>query len=128
MPDLDVTDVLTDPDFIDRTLLLHRVIQAIGEDGRLDEQIQPAVPMTGVVTTDNARRLAIQPDGTRIQSAIRINTSTPVYVTSPSNEGDRRIADRIEWRGYVYRIDSIDDYGTYGVGLYVAHCSVLEVS
>ncbi len=120
MPLLDVTEVLLDPDFVDRTLVCHRQIQE-RDDDNFTTNTQQDVPFSGVVTVDRsleARRMAA---GQNINGAILIVTQFRLTQGQPGLD-----ADVVTYRGRKYRVTFVDPYTAYGAGFVQAHCELME--
>jgi hypothetical protein len=122
MPNLDVTDLLTDPDFVDRTLLCNRGVQLVGADG-LAQNTVTAIPFQGVVTSLRGSELERTPDGERITGSILIVTR---FILIDGKHG--LTADVIQWRGARYTVTDVNDYSSYGRGFVQAVCELKPLS
>lgn len=110
MPNLDVSDVLLDPDFISKGLLCKRTEVVIGDNGRPQSTVTMHT-FNAVVTTNDGDKLDRKPDGTMIKGAINIHTR---FVLS---EGDAdHQADEITWQGREYIISQVLSNTHYGRG------------
>ncbi|WP_312384840.1 head-tail adaptor [Atlantibacter subterraneus] len=120
MPFLDVTEVLSDPDFCDSTLVCTRKTQTVDADGFAINTDQD-IPFDGVVTVDRsleARRMAA---GQVISGAILIVTSFRLTQGKPGQD-----ADVVLYNGRHYRVTFVDPYTSYGAGFVQAHCELME--
>ncbi|MGK0705312.1 head-tail adaptor [Yokenella regensburgei] len=120
MPFLDVTEVLTDPDFCDTSLVCHRQVQTVDEDN-FPKNTPQDIPFSGVVTVDRsleARRMAA---GQTINGAILIVTHFRLTQGQPGYD-----ADVVTYQGRDYRVTYIDPYTTYGAGFVQAHCELMD--
>lgn len=126
MPQLDVTDVLLDPDFVDYSLVCHRQIQTMDEDN-FPMNTAENVPFSGVVTVDRsleARRMAA---GQNIGGAILIVTQFRLTQGQPAGPDSPRLdADIVTYNGRNYRVTFVDPYTSYGAGFVQAHCELVE--
>jgi hypothetical protein len=126
MPQLDVTDVLLDPDFVDYSLVCHRQIQTMDEDN-FPMNTAENVPFSGVVTVDRsleARRMAA---GQNIGGAILIVTQFRLTQGLPAGPDSPRLdADIVTYNGRNYRVTFVDPYTSYGAGFVQAHCELVE--
>jgi hypothetical protein len=66
MADLDVSDVLLDPDFMTMDLVCKRLAVAVGNNGRSNKSEQ-SFQFSGVVTTNNGQNMDRREDGTLIK-------------------------------------------------------------
>ncbi|TDT01682.1 head-tail adaptor [Erwinia rhapontici] len=119
MPNLDVTDVLFDPDFCDYSLLVTRQDQSVDDDG-IASNTKTTQQFAGVVTVDRGLEYQMLQAGHIISCAILIVTIT--RLTSGQSERD---ADIVTYQGREYWVKSIDPYTAYGAGFVQAHCILL---
>ncbi|MFT2253399.1 head-tail adaptor [Escherichia coli] len=120
MPSLDVTEVLTDPDFCDTSLVCHRHTQTFDDDN-FPVNASQDIPFFGVVTVDlslEARRMA---SGQNINGAILIVTQFRLTQGQPGYD-----ADTVTYQGREYRVTFVDPYTAYGAGFVQAHCELVE--
>ena len=73
MANLDVSDVLIDPDFMSRGLTCSRTAVVVGDNGRSQKTVTSHT-FSGVVTTNNGLNMDRRDDGTLIKGAINIHT------------------------------------------------------
>lgn len=122
MPWLDVSDILTDPEFVDNSLVCARNSQTVGGDG-IAVNTPVSVPFSGVVTNDTGDQLMRRADGTRIEGSITIHTKFPLI--------DGRMgydADVITWQSRQYTVVNVRDWSTYGAGFTAAQCELIPLS
>ncbi|QIP56833.1 head-tail adaptor [Hafnia alvei] len=120
MPFLDVTDVLSDPDFCDTSLLCLRQIQICDEDNFITNKSEE-IPFTGVVTVDRALEARRMAAGQTISGAILIVTTFRLTQGQESLD-----ADVVIYQGRKYRVTFVDPYTSYGVGFVQAHCELMD--
>lgn len=122
MPELDVNDVLLDPEFADTTLVCVRRTQTIDNHGVASEATT-TIPFTGVVTSNAGDTLNVDENGTRIIGSILITTPFNLQM-----EGQNQGADHVRWNGREYIVDNLQDYSTYGRGFVIATCNLAPVT
>jgi galactose-6-phosphate isomerase len=113
---LDVTEVLTDPLFIDTGLQRVRLAETIGSDG-IAVHTPTTTTFSGSVqpTGDQAKRLE---DGTWHASAIEVWTKTELISGEVSVT-----ADQVVWKGAAYTVMKVLDWD-YGQGFRRAMCEL----
>lgn len=121
MADLDVSDVLDDPDFYtDDLILVRRRVEAI-EDGTSDSLRDPT-RFRGVVIPDGGEGLIQTPEGDMVSGDITVFTR--VALTS----GDQgTAADLVVWDGRTHKVVSAKPY-RFGAGFTQAICAVTEIN
>lgn len=114
MPFLDVSDVLTDPEFQD-TLVCHRITQTVGANG-LATAVTVDTNFRGVVTSDRGDLME------RIAGAERVSGSITIHTRFALDDGagSSRSADEVTWNGRRYIISNINDYLRFGRGFIAA--------
>jgi hypothetical protein len=117
MPLIDVTEVLTDPDFA-TTVTLRRMTETVTTKGRASLASADST-IVGVVTPDRAATLQRQAEGANVSGSITLITKTRL-IPSGSAYG----ADEIVWNGWVYTVMSVADCSQYGTGFYEASCDL----
>lgn len=120
MADLDVSDLLVDPDFADR-LQCVRHQQTVDEHG-IAHNAQQVSEFLGVVTSDRGTELARLAAGARVSGSILIHTRFRL-----SNGHAGHDADEVIWRGNRYTVVSVDDYSQYGAGFVCASCDLVPL-
>ena len=118
MADLDVSDVLLDPDFMTMDLMCKRVAVSVGNKGRSNKSEQ-SFQFSGVVTTNNGQNMDRREDGTLIKGAINIHTRTKLTAGDANNQ-----ADEITWKGKTYYVVQVFDNLHYGRGFNKAICDL----
>ncbi|WP_145490100.1 head-tail adaptor [Yersinia rohdei] len=119
MPNLDVTDVLFDPDFCDMSLVVKRNIQAVDADGFATNTVTEK-GFAGVVTVDRSLESRRMMSGNVIGGAILI-----VTVERLTQGQTGRDADIVTYQNRDYRVTFVDPYTAYGAGFVQAHCELL---
>lgn len=122
MPNLDVSDVLLDPDFLSKGIICTRTAVTANDKGRSDTVIT-SHSFNGVVTSNDGFKLDRKPDGTIIKGAINIHTR---FVLT---EGDaNHQADEIKWQGRDYIVTQVKPNLQYGRGFIKAICILKPIS
>ncbi|OVZ83883.1 head-tail adaptor [Yersinia kristensenii] len=119
MPNLDVTDVLFDPDFCDMSLVVKRNVQTVDADGFATNTVTEK-GFAGVVTVDRSLESRRMMSGNVIGGAILIVT---VERLTQGQAG--RDADIVTYQNRDYRVTFVDPYTAYGAGFVQAHCELL---
>lgn len=118
MPNLDVSDVLLDPDFMTNDLVCNRQSVVVGDNGRPQTTLV-SNPFSGVVTTNSGLNMDRREDGTLIKGAINIHTQFGL------TSGDANTkADEIIWKGKTYIVSQVLDNLHYGQGFVKAICEL----
>ena len=119
MPELDVTDILFDPDFCDTTLTVTRRDMAVDDDG-FGKNSLTTTPFSGVVTVDKSL------ESRRLESGQVVHGAILIVTTERLTQGQTgRDADIVTYQGRDYRVSFVDPYTDYGAGFVQAHCELL---
>ncbi|MGO4171559.1 hypothetical protein [Bosea sp. TAF32] len=121
MPLLDVSDVLSDPDFADGATITRTVVTVDPETGRTIET-PTTTPISVVVTSDKGRNLQRNPEAALSEGSIIVHTT--FTLTEGGNGVD---ADIIDWNGRKWTVVTVDDYSRYGAGFTCAMCRLLDL-
>ena len=121
MARLDVTEILTDPDFVDTTLVCERATQTIGTNGIAVNTAQ-LLKFAGVVTSDQGDILERLEGVERIKGSITIHSRFRLKDGSPG-----QTADIIRWQGRRYTVSNVNDYSHFGRGFIVASCDLIPL-
>lgn len=119
MPNIDVTDVLFDPDFCDMSLVVKRNVQTVDVDGFATNTVTEK-GFAGVVTVDRSLESRRMMSGNVIGGAILI-----VTVERLTQGQTGRDADIVTYQNRDYRVTFVDPYTAYGAGFVQAHCELL---
>lgn len=119
---LDVSDILTDPDFMNTGLICERNVQTVGSNGMATNSTT-STAFAGVVTSDNGDLLERNPDGERVKGNMTIHTRFPLDDGSAMNA-----ADIVQWRGRRYTVTVVNDWSHFGRGFIVATCDLIPLS
>ena len=122
MPLLDVTDVLLDPDFVDRTLVCNRIATSVNENGIAVSSLV-ATPFSGVVTSGGGElvnRISIGEYGS--------DSITVITKFRLRSSGTGITADIVAWSGSTFTVTAVNDYATYGPGFIEATCELIPLA
>lgn len=119
MPQLDVSELLTDPDFAD-CLVLKRQLQTM-VNGLAVNQTLPK-NFIGVVTSSSGQELDRGPDGERLKQKISVITKTRLM----AGRGDYS-ADIVTWNEHDYTVVQTNDYSRFGQGFIEAVCEQISM-
>lgn len=120
MPLLDVSEILTDPDFCQR-LACFRSKQLVGSDG-LAINMPVRIPFTGVVTQVSGAQLERNAVGELITGTILVCTRFRLV------DGKIGItADQVQFGPRRYVVINVFNYSQYGRGLVEAVCDLLPL-
>lgn len=118
MPNLDVSEILFDPDFADFSLVVTRNEQTVDSDG-FASNVGTKTTFTGVVTVDRSLEAQRRMSGQVITGAILIVTQ---YRLTAGQTGID--ADIVTYQNCDYKVTSVDPYTAYGAGFVQAHCEL----
>lgn len=122
MPLLDMSDVLSDPDFLDFSLICTRNAQTVGSDG-LAVIASKQMPFAGVVAATSGQDLRRRSDGEMNVGEISIITKFLLIDGRPGNT-----ADVVTWNGNTYTVTNVEDYSKYGRGFVAATCDLVQLA
>lgn len=121
MPFLDVSDIVTDPDFVSLGLLCIRSAVTTGLDG-IAVTVPTQTKFAGVVTNDKGDVLE------RLAAASRTKGNITIHTRFPLRESGKGIAaDQVIWLGTTYTVASVSDWSPYGRGFTAASCDILPL-
>ena len=104
MPFLDVSDVLSDPDFA-TTFDVERTTVAVGDDGETSTTTTTTPGLIGVITPANSNDLKRMAEVERLTGAIAIHTSFVLHAGGLMGDGvTQATADIVTWQGRRYRM------------------------
>jgi hypothetical protein len=121
MPLLDVTEVLTDPDFVSRGLKRIVSAETVGDNGR-STYVETQTLFNGVVTNAQGDILARMAGAAFVKGSITIHTKQTLNVAT-----DGADADIVEWQGKRYTVVDVQDYGHFGRGFWAASCEPIPL-
>ncbi|MBD2803493.1 head-tail adaptor [Xenorhabdus sp. ZM] len=119
MPFLDVTEVLSDPDFCDPSLTYKRRKSVIDDDGIPSIQ-ETIIQFSGVVTVDRSIEAQLRMSGQTVTGNILIVTTERLIAGATGHIGDI-----VTYQNREYLVKSVDPYTAYGAGFVQAHCELM---
>lgn len=123
MPFLDVSDILSDPDFADGAVLIRTGVTVDPATGRTISA--PAeTPISVVVTSDKGQNLRRMPDAAASEGSIIVHSIVTFTEGDAASGVD---ADIVRWNGRDWTVITVDDYSRYGAGFTVATCRLLDL-
>jgi galactose-6-phosphate isomerase len=123
MPDLDVTEIIEDPDFA-TTFSVTTAVETVNSHGlAVQAPVSTIDGVIGVVYPANDM-LQRTVDGSRLNSSICIVTK--YFLNDGRNSPNT--ADLINWNGRDYTIRSVSDYSQYGQGFVQAIGDLYEMN
>lgn len=123
MAQLDASEILLDPDFMDTGLVCKRFLQVVNDHGRA-QNTQTVTPFAAVVTSDKGDILERIAGGERKKGSITVHT---MFRLSAGN-GEDSIADVVTWQGRDYTVANVNDYSHFGRGFVSASCDLLPLA
>jgi hypothetical protein len=120
MPLLDVTQILTDPDFAD-SFAVRRRTDVIDSHGRSVPTEQTFSPVIGVVTANSPSDLDRKEDYQTMSRSI-----TVVCRFALRGETTDSQPDIVVWRGSNFLVKHVDLYPHFGAGFFQAECSSMN--
>ena len=106
---LDVTALLSDPDFAD-AITVTRVTTTIDSHGR-SVATTATVSAIAVMQPATAAQLDVIPEAERSRDSVAIYTTFALRMAVAGGE-----ADRVAWRGKTFRVANVKDFLNYGAG------------
>ena len=114
---IDVSDLLSDPDFVSYFIIV-RSIQSVDNHGRIVEQ-SVSLPGVGSIQPADDRTYQMFPEAARVSGSIEVYTRSSL--TPPTLSFS---ADEILWKGKVFTVMGVLDFTNYGAGHNVALCAL----
>lgn len=117
MGKIDVSELMTDPDFTDMVTITHRA-QTISDYG--ETVLTPTTQsITAIVQAGNGETLKRNPEYSVMEDWITIY-STIHFVS----DGGGKYTDQILWNGRTYNVKSVVDFSNWGNGYTRADCLI----
>ncbi len=122
MATIDVSEVLSDPDFASEFDVL-RSTETVDERGLAQFAPKTFRCVTGVVQAASGRTLRMLPDLANMDDVIEVYTRFKLQALS-----DHRAPDIIKWNGRDYLVTKINDWSNYGRGYVQAVCTMQQMA
>lgn len=120
MPNMDFTEVMTDPDLVDLMQYV-RQTQTMTPLGTSSVTAVTA-DLWGIVTSGGTRLLRRIAEGELNAGAITVHSKTRLIAGE-----DDITADVVAWRGKQYTVNKVRDYSHFGQGFVAADCDLIPV-
>lgn len=123
MPDIDVTDLLSDPDFAERLIVMRRlqVIDPVTGISSAQSSLIAPSPL-GVVIPQADLPIQRGPDQQALPRLIEVHTKFRLRSASIENS-ITYLPDFIVWNGDNFYVNRVYDYSHFGRGFIQADCS-----
>lgn len=112
---IDVSFLLSDPDFTDTATLITRAM-TVNEWGEGETQ-ESSVQITAVIQPATGKDLERLPEGAKLHETIRV-----WYRGELLPERENGYADIVVWKGKRYQVKTADPWDNYGAGYWRALC------
>jgi len=116
MPDLDVTELLGDPDFCESVVVTRRA-ETVGANGR--SSVSSSTQTVQAVVAPGVSRTFRLPEGQGAEGTVTVHTT--FRLTGPANGYQ---PDLVQWRGSQYTVMEVNDYSHFGAGFVEALCKM----
>lgn len=126
MPDMNFSDVLELPEFID-TITVQTLLKTIGNDGVSVDGSSTTTATTAVVVPGKSS-LRRADDGTRVDAYIDVYTQFMLSSGGRVTDAEERAADVVTWHGRDYAVIAVEDYSAFGAGFIHASCDLLPLN
>lgn len=122
MPQLDVSDLMTDIDFMERNLTCLRMMQQVGADG-IAVNVAVPIPFNGVITQVSGANLVRGSDGEAISGSILICTRFRLLDGKSGFTADVILRETRQ-----YTVVDVLNYSRFGRGFVEATCDLLPLA
>lgn len=111
MPNLQITELITDPDFC-QSFTITRLTGSVvkGDFITTPETFET----TGIIRPANTNDIQMVPEGDRVTGMVTVYTSNQLYVTRRNGSNAPGLSDEITWQGEQYKIIQTANYSDYG--------------
>jgi galactose-6-phosphate isomerase len=119
MPDIDVTDLLVDPDFCEQ-ITVRRLTQSISVNGRVVNG-ETDITIIAVVEAGSVRPMERTPATEISKDTITVHSQTILHGPTNGNQPDI-----VVWRGSNYVVSKVYDWSHFGKGFTAAECNIQD--
>jgi galactose-6-phosphate isomerase len=126
MPDLDVTDIILDPDFCETLIVKRREENLVKGRSTLTVTVIDPAPV-GVVLPVDDQPLVRGPDQQNLPRLLEVHT--PFRLRGAAKDpgtGKQYQPDIITWNGDDFVVNKVQDYSRFGQGFIQADCSSVD--
>jgi hypothetical protein len=121
MPDVDVTDLLTDPDFVEQ-VTVRRITQTVSSGG-IAQQSESDFTITAVVTIGSMLASTRSQDYALAKNMITVHSKSRLLGPTATMQ-----ADIVVWKGNNYVVKRPYDWSHYGPGFTAAECELQDTT
>lgn len=121
MPDLDVTDLLADPDIAGSSIVITRAKRTVDTSSGRTVDAPYAISTYGSVQPASGAQLRQLPEEQRVEAHISVIVPVMLIPLSRTNAPDL-----ISYHGQTYRVITANDYGDFGQGYWQAVCQLTD--
>lgn len=119
MPDLDVSDILLDPDFCEQISVI-RNVQIVDAHGRA-QQTPTTIQIYAVVTQGSMLPMERAQELTLAREVITVHSQTRLLASATGRQ-----ADIVVWKGSNFVVKKQSDWSQYGNGFTAAECELQD--
>lgn len=125
MPDVDVTEVVLDPEIAGERFVVIRRQEVVNDKGRSVLTTTQAAAVGSVTPTGDNSLVREEAFSAQLNSILVI---TPFRLRGVSKDGQGRTfqPDLVLWKGQHYIVRSLNEYDRYGAGLIEAECVAFD--
>lgn len=123
MAEIDVTDILFDPDIAGDTFSVIRRMETISDQGRKTISNAQIDGVIGAIFPTGDNSLVRKDDFENAVSTITVVTTFRLRGPSKDESGNKFDADVVLWNGINYIVSSLKPFTQYGPGFVEAECS-----
>ena len=120
MPLIDVSDLLTDPDFV-QSIVITRRAQSVDNTGRGVES-DSTLTIIGCVTIGPLDPMIFGTDATYSRKSIAVHTRAQLYDATTGFS-----ADLVTFEGNTYVVKQVYPWNQFGRGFYAAQCELQDL-
>lgn len=122
MANIDVSELLVDPDFVDPVTILRTEI-TMTQDGTYTETIQTITGVLMSVQPASGQTLMIVPEDQRVDGMLEVWTQFALRESNPDADPVQK-PDRIVWKGRTLLLTKLDSWQNYGNGYSHGVCTL----
>lgn len=124
MSRLDMSDVLSDPDFTDK-ISVTRTLVTVDNNGVRQISREFIGGVTAIITMNDNLDLLRLPESERLQGSITIHT---IFRLTDGKSDQGADADLVQYQGRTYTVTSVGDWSRYGAGFVSAIATLTQVN
>ena len=129
MPDIDVSDLLLDPDFVGCPsqrpdwdgITVRRRAEVMDDHGRVSWQVTTFQEVVASVISVADQPVVRGPEQMHLPQLIEVHTQFPLQGPSPGFAPDQ-----VTWNGTMFQVNKVLNHSKYGRGFVQADCSSID--